>query len=156
MTGWTVGNTSPCRWFYIVRFWDIQFASYHLAFRCGHLRVESTPNNTSSQLRLCTTFIKSVFETVNFPLIPTCTILCSVFVLGKTKTKRFFCFCNGILTCQNKNVLLFVLPKPKQNRADQLLSLNVLLRSFSCRKHFKQYLVIVASLYYVHKRCLSL
>ena len=50
----------------------------------------------------------------------TCTILCFVLVLGKTKPKTFFSFCNGILTCQNKK-FFFVLTKPKRNRAGQVV-----------------------------------
>ena len=50
----------------------------------------------------------------------TCTILCFVLVLGKTKTKLFLLlqwYFN--LSKQKVFVLIFVLPKPKQNRAGQ-------------------------------------
>ena len=44
------------------------------------------------------------------------------FGFGQNQSKTFFWFCNGILTCQNKNIFVLVLSKQKskQNRADQL------------------------------------
>ena len=40
------------------------------------------------------------------------------FISILAKAEQNCLFCNDILTCQNKNV--FLLPKPKQNRAGQL------------------------------------
>ena len=51
----------------------------------------------------------------------TCTILCFVLVLGKTKTKtKLFLVLQWYFDLsKQKNVLVFVLTKPKQNRAGQ-------------------------------------
>ena len=50
----------------------------------------------------------------------TCTILCFVLVLGKTKTKLFLVL-QWYFDLSKQKALVFVLTKPKQNRAGQLL-----------------------------------
>ena len=60
--------------------------------------------SSGQALKQSTQFMTCSATTSNCPdgYYLTCTILCFVLILGKTKIKLFFWFCNDSLTCQNK------------------------------------------------------